>query len=948
MKTLRKALSLTLMLALVLTSVLTTSVFAAVTFSDVNESTQFGEAIYELVDDGVLNGYEDGTFKPDGTITRAEFAKVIGVSIQGSNALWDAKETRFSDMAGHWAVPYVAYASNAGIINGYEDGSFRPDQTVTYAEAVKMIVCSLGYGPVVDTTLTPWYTGYINIANQIQLTKGAATLAENGASRGLVAQLISNMKDCDKLVQTGTKADGTPTYGKVNGGKDFTDEEEYEDEGVVIGIYDNTLRGSEMELTKSQICIDGEIYTLSDDLKKKDFSEYLGKRVEFAYTGSSKYTVQSIKIAGKNEIEEITVEQFDHIDGDIIYYYENPEKDTKTSELTLDKNIYIVYNGYGVAEDDITDEFIESAFNIETGSITFYNNDSDKAMDVAFIENYKTYLLGSTPTKNNGVYKINDKNGYESSIEIDEDDATVYRVTTAGGQPAKGTMSNLVNKAVVSIATPLGTMAGTTIMVSTATVSGSISSMDNEYEEIEISNKTYTVAPYFRKLLEKDPLTYGFDVGSNVKLYLDYLGRIVSSEINVSADPYGYLMDYARVGDAFNGEVHVKILTTGNKWITYPLRKTVRINGKSYEQTDVPSQLEASAATINDLKPEDSYENARAAQLVKYKTATEDGRTVVSEISTVGDNDGDVVLSSASEGEKLKYTKSGYSFKDESGKIQFTMNSSTVVFAVPADRKAGDTAYKKLSYSYFSNEGSYNVEAYDIAAGGTTAKVVIYYLGSSSSSNLNTVYGGTQSYIIVEKKNATNEDGADCHRINVVKLGELDVTKTIELYTEDRAVMADYKVGDVIRYVATGNMIDDVEQVYSDGKLIGGTDNYLSKDYDGTKEYYQVMLGTVYSREIENGVGTIGVSPNFAELGEDDEYTFDEGEWRSFSVNSTTGYYEMTEGRNSMEINARTSDDLVPALDNNNPEDATQVLVVTYNKVVKGVYILGSAADDAE
>ena len=135
MKTLRKALSLTLMLALVLTSVLTTSVFAAVTFSDVNESTQFGEAIYELVDDGVLNGYEDGTFKPDGTITRAEFAKVIGVSTQGSNALWDAKETRFSDMAGHWAVPYVAYASNAGIINGYEDGSFRPDQAITRAEA---------------------------------------------------------------------------------------------------------------------------------------------------------------------------------------------------------------------------------------------------------------------------------------------------------------------------------------------------------------------------------------------------------------------------------------------------------------------------------------------------------------------------------------------------------------------------------------------------------------------------------------------------------------------------------------------------------------------------------------------------------------------------------------------------------------------------------------------
>ena len=139
MKTLRKAISLTLMLALVLTSVLTTSVFAATTFTDVNESTQFGEAIYELVGDGVLNGYEDGSFKPEGTITRAEFAKVIGVAREGSKAMWDAKETRFSDMAGHWAIPYVAYASNAGIINGYENGNFNPKGQLTRAEAAKVI-----------------------------------------------------------------------------------------------------------------------------------------------------------------------------------------------------------------------------------------------------------------------------------------------------------------------------------------------------------------------------------------------------------------------------------------------------------------------------------------------------------------------------------------------------------------------------------------------------------------------------------------------------------------------------------------------------------------------------------------------------------------------------------------------------------------------------------------
>ena len=940
MKTFRKVLSLTLMLALVLTSLIYTSVFAAVTFSDVDETTQYNVAIYELVSDGVLNGYEDGTFKPEGTITRAEFAKVIGVAREGGSALWDAKESKFSDMSGHWAIPYVAYASNAGIVNGYEDGSFRPEQPVTYAEAVKMIVCSLGYGPVVDTTLTPWYTGYINIANQIGLTKGAATLADNGASRGLVAQLISNMKDCKRLIQTGTDASGKPLYSTSD--KDIiTSEEEYEDEGVVLGVYDNTLRGSEITLTRSQINIDGETYTLSNELKERDdLVDYIGKRVDFVYEGSNKYTVTSIKIAGTNEVKELTVEQLSSISADKIYYYENPEKDTKEKSFTLDEDIYIVYNGFGVPSADITDEFIEEAFNIETGLITFYNNDSDSDMDVAFIENYKTYFLNATPTKNNGVYTINDKNGYEPQIKINEDDAVVYRVTTAGGAPTSGQMTNLVSKAVVSIATPLNRTEGTTIMVSTATVSGAIAEMDEDYEEIEISSKTYKVAPYFRRLLEQDAKTYGFDVGTNVKLYLDYLGRIVSSEINVTSDPYGYLMDYAIVGDSFDGEVQVKILTTGNKWVTYPLRETVRVNGKSFEQSNVPDELKASASVINDGKPEKNIENARAAQLIKYKTATENGRTVISDISTIGtEDDGEITLSKYTDcTSPLTYNRSGYSFTDADGKIQFTMNSSTVVFAVPADRKAGGTAYKKVSYTYFSNEGSYNVEAYDIASGGTTAKVVIYYLGAGSASNLNQVNAATPPYIITDIKKTTN-DGVDCHRVTFLQMGESDVAKTVEVFTEDLNVMSEYSVGDVVKYVATDGVIDNVQKIYVDGELVGATGNYISKDYD-TKDYFQVMLGTVYTSEIDdNGVGTIGVSPNFAEEG-DEGYTFDEGAWKSFTANSSTAYYQMEAGRNSDELQLRTYADLIPAIDNNNPETASKVLVVVYNKVIKGVYIL--------
>lgn len=950
MKTLRKAISLTLMLALVLTSVLTTSVFAATTFTDVDETTQFNEAIYELVDDGVINGYEDGTFKPEGTITRAEFAKVIGVAIAGSTAMWDAKEIKFGDMSGHWAIPYVAYASNAGIINGYEDNTFRPDQPVTYAEAVKMIVCALGYGPVVDTTLNPWYTGYITVGNQIGLTKNAATLADNGASRGLVAQLISNMKNCKRLVQTGTDASGKPTFSTSD--KDIINsDEEYEEEGVVIGVYDNTLRGSEISLTKSQINIDGETYTLSDDLKNRDnLAEFLGKRVDFVYEGSSKYTVTSIKIAGTNDVEEISVDQFDSISGNEIYYYENPDKDTKTKSLKLDDDIYIVYNGFGVPSDDITDEFIEEAFNIETGIITFYNNDSDSYMDVAFIENYKTYFLNSTPTKNNGVYTIIDKNNFEGQIKVDEDDASVYRVTTAGGTPSAGSMTNLTSKSVVSIATPLNRTSGTTIMVSSATVSGSIASMDSDYEEIEISSKTYKVAPYFRRLLEKDAATYGFDVGSNVKLYLDYLGRIVSSEISVSSDPYGYLLDYAVIGDSFDGDVHLKIYTDSRKWVEYPLRDTVRINGESFDQSDVPDELKKSAARINLSKRESFIENADVAQLIKFKTATSDGKTVISEISTIGAVEGEGEITKETDTDcatTLKYNKTGNNFVDASGDTVFSMKSSTIIFSVPKDRDAGDKEYNKLSSSSaFSDGDEVFVEAYNFSENSKVAEVVVYYPTGKVGGN---IQANTETRIIINKRTSTSK-GYDGFEFTLLTMGKNDIDNdAIILYTSDdytseqNEEINNLKVGDLIKCAVTDDVIDNFKAIYTDGELVNATDNYLAETWNRNTEYYQVMVGTITEKYFEDdGAGNVTIAPNFAVEGEDGTYTIDKSSSKTFSVGSSASYYKLDKnsrtGNNEVAISSYA--ELRSPAENGN-EGASQVIIVAYDSKVKAIYIIG-------
>lgn len=84
----------------------------------------------------IVNGYEDGSFRPDMSISRAEFAKIIAKML-GGTAKNDKAE--FTDAVGHWAESYIALLTEKGIINGYTDGTFRPDMPITRAEAVAII-----------------------------------------------------------------------------------------------------------------------------------------------------------------------------------------------------------------------------------------------------------------------------------------------------------------------------------------------------------------------------------------------------------------------------------------------------------------------------------------------------------------------------------------------------------------------------------------------------------------------------------------------------------------------------------------------------------------------------------------------------------------------------------------------------------------------------------------
>ena len=118
-------------------------------FPDVAEDAWYKTAVATLSRAEIVHGRSDGTFAPDAAITRAEFASIATRFFGGT---YEGKDL-FSDIQGHWAQDAINLAADRGIVNGYVDGTFRPDQPISRAEAIAMINRTLDRRPHADHLL---------------------------------------------------------------------------------------------------------------------------------------------------------------------------------------------------------------------------------------------------------------------------------------------------------------------------------------------------------------------------------------------------------------------------------------------------------------------------------------------------------------------------------------------------------------------------------------------------------------------------------------------------------------------------------------------------------------------------------------------------------------------------------------------------------------------------
>ena len=182
-------------LALVLAFACAFTMFAGAAFTDSADIKVDTEVVDTLVSLGVVNGYDDGSFKPNGTVTRAEMAKMIYVLRTGNSdaSAYNDDKTSFTDIGSHWARGYIKYCQSLGIIAGKSNTKFCPNDKVTAQEAAKMLLVTLGYNAEKAGLVgANWASKTNALADEAGLLEDVNTSFTSACPRQYAAQLIYN------------------------------------------------------------------------------------------------------------------------------------------------------------------------------------------------------------------------------------------------------------------------------------------------------------------------------------------------------------------------------------------------------------------------------------------------------------------------------------------------------------------------------------------------------------------------------------------------------------------------------------------------------------------------------------------------------------------------------------------------------------------------------------
>ena len=395
---------LSLMLAMIMAMSLVT-VGAGAAFSDAEE-IQYKEAVQVMADLGILAGYDDGSFKPQGNLSRGAAAKIIayialGTTTAESLSLGDMK---FTDVpATSSRAPFIAWASEQGIVDGYGDGTFNPNGNVSGHAFLKMVLGAMGIDGVF--TGTSWRVNVVSAAEENDLFTGidtdTVTLSED-CTRELACQIAFNAMfkelEAKTVYKVGvmefTESTDAAIYASLTGGEVTYTKREAGSmaernfkvataEGMVISnaavnadqeYAEKTKVGSKYYAFASDLSLIGHNVTVYYNSKTdKVISVYDNSRILSVST--SKNTVEAVNAELSKDLED-ELDEAAEIEFDVPYWDATYTKDTITSTT--------VFGDKADAEsaDAYAESYAKSSYNliITDGKITAVTKSLSKTL----------------------------------------------------------------------------------------------------------------------------------------------------------------------------------------------------------------------------------------------------------------------------------------------------------------------------------------------------------------------------------------------------------------------------------------------------------------------------------------------------------------------------------------------------------------------------------------
>lgn len=584
MRNLKRALSLAMASIMVLGMMVVGA--GAVSYDDFSDKDKIvnDDAVSMLVELNVINGKDDGSFDPEGIVTRAEMAKMICVVLNGGKdpSLGNVSNYTYTDTVGHWAAAYIEYCTTLGIVAGDGTGKFNPSNTVTGAEAAKMLLVALGFKSEIEGFTGANWAVNVNVrANQKGLFDELSINPSEGLTRDNAAQMVWNALDAGvvsydyTLITDGSSITSSPTLIDNESKTLLTDKFKVAKvEGVIVANENATSTGTAVE--KEDVTV---LLLTSDDadskqdegdtitLKTATAANLLGKSVTmFAKdwkNGAYQTVLGNPVVSSDNMIATISANS----DADDVKDALKDAGIKEVSKAVLVENY--VRNSDKVDGKDV-DRTVSGMADVAalTGNgveVTVISNDNDNKADFVIV----TRMIAGKVSAYNA--KGNDGDGYITVTAFPYTDKKTDKVASIAAADRISGAEFADIKGVEDVAKDdivLYYRVGDTFYMEKAeSVNITVTSTKGD-DQIKDGSDTYKASALSTKFNDDDAKTLveAMDLDDEVTLYLDNFGYVVYTDATASDDDYMYIIGAdASIRSGFESLTIKAVLSDGSE-----------------------------------------------------------------------------------------------------------------------------------------------------------------------------------------------------------------------------------------------------------------------------------------------------------------------------------------------------------------------------------------------